>query len=128
MQVNNSLRSEEFILESYHYLNYTYTTDRIYISKLRGANIKCPIEIDRWSGTPRQFRIGYLSRSGIGEEFHYLFTCKFHEIENLRAQIYTLILWKQPRAREYKLKGLLSICNVQLHRDVSIFLKKIVKS
>ena len=88
-QINNtssgelySLFKEEFQLESY--LSKLNTCDRIQISKLMCSNFKFPIETGRWSRVPRQERICNLCRNGLGDEFHYVFTCNNTNKKNLR--------------------------------------------
>jgi hypothetical protein len=88
-QINNtssgelySLFKEEFQLESH--LSKLNTCDRIQISKLMCSNFKFPIETGRWSRVPRQERICNLCRNGLGDEFHYVFTCNNTNIKNRR--------------------------------------------
>lgn len=127
-QINNtsrgkfySLFKEEFQLESY--LLKLNTCDRIQISKLRCSNFKFPIETGRWSRVPREDRICNLCRNGLGDEFHYLFTCNNTNIKNLRDKYIPQYYTKNPT--ENKMKGMLSICHVQLYKKLSIFLKQV---
>ena len=129
-QINNSSRGEfyslfkkEFQLESY--LLKLNTCDRIHITKLRCSNLKIPIETGRWSNIPRQDRICHLCRNGLGNEFHYIFTCMYPEIRNLRAKYIPSYYATNPN--QNKMMGMLSICHVQLYKNLSTFLKLLTR-
>ena len=88
-QINNTSRGEfyslfknEFQLESY--LLKLTQGERINITKFRCSNIKFPIETGRWAGIPKENRTCDLCKSGIGNEFHFLFKCEHPEIKELR--------------------------------------------
>ena len=88
-QINNISRGEfyslfknEFQLESY--LLKLTQCERINITKFRCSNIKFPIETGRWAGIPKENRTCDLCKSGIGNEFHFLFKCEHTEIKELR--------------------------------------------
>ena len=70
---------------------------------------------------PRQDRICNLCINGSGDEFHYLFNCNNTNIKNLRDKYIPQYYIKNPS--ENKMKGMLSICHVQLYKILSIFLR-----
>lgn len=126
--VNNSSRGKfysifknEFCLESY--LIKLNQNNRLYISKLRCCNIKFPIETGRWTGIPVEDRICRLCRTNLGDEFHYLFNCKDSKVTEFRQKYIPSYYLKNPS--EIKLKGMLSICHIQLYKNLSLFLKNI---
>jgi hypothetical protein len=59
---------------------------------------------------------------GIGDEFHYLFTCKSTDINLLRCKYITPYFYNNPNV--YKMKGMPSICHVQLLTNVYKFVKE----
>ena len=81
----------------------------VYSCKLRTCNMKIPIETGRWENTPKE-------NDGIGDEFHYLFTCKSTDINLLRYKYIPSYFYNNPNV--YKMKGMLSICHVQLLTNV----------
>lgn len=118
-----SLFKLEFGLEPY--LLRLLPKDRYYISKLRCSNLKLPIETGRWAGIARENRICTLCNEGIGDEFHILFTCKNADVSALRSKFIPNYYVMNPSKKKFT--GLLSICNVQVQRKLSIFVKKIIK-
>ena len=73
-----------------------------------------PIETRRWQHIVRNDRICTFSRENIGDEFHYLFICKHELIADLRSKFI------------HKMKGLLSLCNVPLLKNICLFISKLV--
>jgi hypothetical protein len=73
-----------------------------------------PIETRRWQYIVRNDRICTFSRENIGDEFHYLFIYKHELIADLRSKFI------------HKMKGLLSLCNVPLLKNISLFISKLV--
>ena len=55
----------------------------------------------------------------IGDEFNYLFTCKSTDINLLRCKYIQPYFYNNPNV--YKMKGMLSICHVQLLTNVCKF-------
>ena len=84
-------------------------------------NIKFPIETGRWAGIPRQHRKYHLCKTGLGNEFHFLFICDHPEIKRFREKYVPQYYIANPS--ENKMKGMLTICHVQLYRNLSAFIK-----
>ena len=129
-QISNSSRGDfysifksEFNIEPY--LMRLNEGERIPITKLRCANIKFPIETGRWSGISRENRFCNLCRNFIGDEFHYLFKCENHQIQELRIKYLPEYYVRNPNIN--KLKGMLSLCHVELYKKLSIFFRKLIK-
>ena len=94
--------------------------ERNMITKFRCNNIKLPIETGRWSNTPREERICHLCNVGLGTEFHFIFECTSAGVQRLRLSIYYIRY-----ANMYKMKGLLSLCNVKVLKKLSLFISKL---
>ena len=89
------------------------------ITKFRCSNIKLPIETGRWSNTPREERICHLCNVGVGTEFHFLFECTSADVQRLRCKFTPIYCTRY--AKIYKMKGLLSLCNVKVLKKMSLF-------
>jgi hypothetical protein len=63
-------------------------------------------------------------RENIGDEFHYLFICKHELIAALRSKFIPKYYTSNPTI--HKMKGLLSLCNVPLQKNISLFISKLV--
>ena len=129
-QMNNSSRGlfyseykTEFGLEKY--LLKLNLSDRIMIAKFRCSNIKFPIETGRWNGVPKDERICNLCGNGIGDEVHYLFICQNQDIKSIREKVIPKYYIRYPSQK--KLSYMMMYCHVELYRNMSTFLRKIVK-
>lgn len=91
------------------------------MAKLRCSNLKIPIETGRWSGIPVNERTCHLCGNGLGDEFHYLFTCSKQEIKTLRQKFIPVYYSRYPA--EYKLTNLLKFCNTELYKNVASFVR-----
>ena len=113
----------EFKLEPYllklSQVNFTW------LCKLRTCNMKIPIETGRWVNMPQEKRLCKFFNDDIGDEFHYLFTCKSTGINLLRCKYISPYVYNNPNV--YKMKGMLSICHVQLLTDVCKFVREFSK-
>ena len=94
-----------------------------WLCKFRTNNIKLPIETGRWENIHRDNRVCKLCFQGIGDEFHYLFLCKHEKIDLLRSKYVPLYFSKFPSIS--KMKGLLSLCHVELLINISKFIKEL---
>ena len=92
--------------------------------KLRCSNLKLPIETGRWVNILKQNRKCHLCNLEIGNEFHYLFV-HFHKLMNYDFFFIPEYYLRNPSL--YKLKGMLSLCNVTLYRKICGFIRKIIK-
>jgi hypothetical protein len=93
--------------------------------KLRTCNLRIPIETGWWANIPRQERTCTFCNDNVGNEFHVpvFFMCNNDRIVNLR-NIYSQKYYVQyPNIT--KMSGLLSLCNVQLYKRFTIFIKKV---
>ena len=95
---------------------------RIWITKFRTSNLHLPIETGRWYNIPREERICHLCKETIGDEYHFLLVCKNENIITLRNKY--LPNYYRAYPNHAKFEGLLSICNVELYKRLSIFIKK----
>ena len=82
-----------------------------------------PIETERWYNIPREDRKCIFCGNGIGDEFHILFLCENEIVVILRNKYIPNYYRIHPSY--FKLVGLLSICNSQLYKKVSMFIRKI---
>jgi hypothetical protein len=88
--------------------------------------MKIPIETGRWENFPKEKRLCKFCNDGIGDEFHYLFTCKSTDINLLRCKyIPPYFFYNNPNV--YKMKGMLSIDHVQLLTNVCKFVRNFSK-
>jgi hypothetical protein len=88
-QINNTSRGQFYSLfkDEFHLESYLFKStqgERINITKFRCSNIKFPIETGRLACIPKENRTCDLCKSGIGNEFHFLFKCEHPEIKELR--------------------------------------------
>ena len=115
---------QEFVLEPYLLkLDYKY---RIYLTKLRASNIKFPIETGRWRKINREERICTKYIAGvIGDEFHYLFNCTNQQTVEFRNKY--IPSYYITNCNIIKMAGLLSMCHIEVLKNLSIFLKNISK-
>jgi hypothetical protein len=93
------------------------------ITKLRCNNIKLPIETGRWPNTPREERICHLCNVGLGTEFNFLFECTSADVQRLRCKCIPIYYTRY--AYMYKMKALLSLCNVKVLKKLSLFISKL---
>ena len=107
------------------YLLKLNLNDRLHLTKLRCSNLKIPVETGRWYGIPKTLRICHLCGNGIGDEYHYLFICEKQEIKNLRDKYLPNYYTVNPA--EYKLKGLLMYCHIELYKKLANFIKLLVR-
>jgi hypothetical protein len=73
----------------------------------------------------KQNRKCHLCNLEIGNEFHYLFICSYPQISEIRNKFIPEYYLRNPSL--YKLKGMLSLCNVTLYRKIYGFIRKIIK-
>ena len=78
--------------------------------------------ISRWHNIPREERIYHLCKETIGDEYHFLFVCKNENIITLRNKY--LPNYYRVYPNHAKFEGLLSICNTELYKRLSIFIRK----
>jgi hypothetical protein len=98
------------------YLSKLSVKNKINLSKFRCSNMKFPIQTGGWQNIARNDRMCTFCRENIGDEFHYLFICKHELMAALRS---TFI------PKYYTSKGLLSLCNVPLFKNISLFIIKL---
>ena len=96
---------------------------RIWITKLRASNLRIPIETGRWYDIPKDERVCTLCGQSIGDEFHLLFVCCNEYLVNLRRIYLPRYYVTYPSI--VKMNGLLSFCNVEVYKRLSLFIKKI---
>ena len=86
--------------------------------------MKIPLELGRWLNILTDEIICHLCHSSIGNEFHYLFQCQHQQIRDLRNKYIANYYVINPNM--YKLKGLLSLCNVPVLKRLSLFISKLI--
>jgi hypothetical protein len=115
-----SVFKKDFRIENY--LLRLSEQSRIWITKFKTSNLHLPIETGRWYNIPREERICHLCKETIGDEYHFLFVCKHENIITLRNKY--LPNYYRVYPNHAKLEGLLSICNTELYKRLSIFIRK----
>ena len=113
----------EFKLENY--LLKLSPNERALITKLRCCNLKIPVETGRWVNIPREERICHLCHNDIGSEYHYIFECSFPNVVDIRKKHIPSYYTKYPNFQ--KMIGLLSLCNVPVLKNLSLFISKLRK-
>ena len=113
---------KNFCLENY--LLRLGENNRLWLTKLRTSNLRLPIETGRWYNIPREDRKCTLCNDGIGDEFHLLFICKHGSIAALRNKLIPSYYTNHPSL--IKFERLLSICNTELYKRISLFIRKAV--
>ena len=106
-----------------NYLSRLSFQNRCWITKLRTSNLRLPIETGRWFKVLRENRICKLCNTNIGDEYHYLFSCKNQDVERNRRKYIPKYYKNNPNV--YKMKGMLSLCNISLSKSLAIFIKKL---
>ena len=106
-----------------NYLSRLSFQNRCWITKLRTSNLRLPIETGRWFNVLRENRICKLCNTNIGDEYHYLFSCKNQDVEHNRRKYIQKYYKYNPNV--YKMKGMLSLCNISLLKNLVIFIKKL---
>jgi hypothetical protein len=96
---------------------------RIWMTKLRASNLCIPIETGRWFNIPKDERVCTLCGQSIGDEFHLLFVCCNEYLVNMRRIYLPRYYVTYPSI--VKMYGLLSFCNVEVYKRLSLFIKKI---
>ena len=96
---------------------------RIWMTKLRASNLRIPIETGRWYNIPKDERFCTLCGQSIGDEFHLLFVCCNEYLVNMRRIYLPRYYVTYPSI--VKMNGLLSFCNVEVYKRLSLFIKKI---
>ena len=111
-----------FCLEKY--LLRLGESNRLWLTKLRTSNLRLPIETGRWYKIPREDRKCHLCNNGLGDEYHIFFICKHDSIIELRNKYIPSYYTNFPSV--IKFEGLLSICNIELYKRISLFIRKVV--
>ena len=106
-----------------NYLLRLPESNRIWITKIRTSNLRLPVETGRWHNIPREDRICSFCNENIGDEYHVLLLCKNVNTVNFRQKYLAKYYYEHPN--QYKLKGLLSLCNISVLTRLSIFIKKL---
>ena len=127
--VENSSRLEFYSICKFEfgfekYLSKLSAKNRINLSKFRCSNMKFPIETGRWQNIARNDGICTFCRDNIWDELHYLFICKHELIADLKSKFILKYYTLNPNI--HKMNGLLSLCNVPLLKNISLFISKLV--
>ena len=87
IQTWNALVNQSSSGKNYQIFKDTFTRNKYFtflsnkncrlLTALRTRNHHFPIEIGRWTSTPLNERICNLCQTDVGDEFHYILTCKF---------------------------------------------------
>ena len=77
-----------------------------------------------WQNIAGNDRMCTLCRGNIGDEFHYLFICKHQLIAALRPNFIPKYYTSNPTI--HKIKGLFSLCNGPVLKNISLFISKLV--
>lgn len=129
-QIETSSRGEFYgLFKTQHilepYLLKLYPNERRILSKFRCCNVKIPIETGRWHNIPKENRICLLCNNHIGNEFHYLFICTHPNVVSLRNRYIPTYYINNPSL--HKMKGMIMISNISLHKRLSFFIKRLSK-
>ena len=100
-------------------------TQSVLFNNIWCSNLKIAIETGRWTRISREQRLCTLCGNGVGDEYHLLFTCVHPVVSELRSKFIPNYYKTNPNMNKFG--GLLSICNVQVHKKLAIFLKKVMK-
>ena len=92
---------------------------RKYLINFRTRNHRLPIEIGRWRKIPLELRICHLCYKELGDEFHYLLSCK--RLSNLRTNYLPSYCQKNPNI--ITLQSLLTWTNSSIQKKLCIFIR-----
>ena len=102
-----------------NYLLKLSPNERALITKLRRCNLKIPVETGRWVNIPREERIRHLCHNDIGSKYH-IIECSFPNVIDIRKQKHILSYYtRYPNFP--KMIGLLSLCNVPVLTNLSVY-------
>lgn len=81
-------RNFKQLFECENYLSLVPSSVYKFILKFRTCNHKLPIEVGRYTGVDRRYRIcGICDLGDVGDEYHYLFKCSNTNLVNLRQSV-----------------------------------------
>ena len=93
----------ESLKKSFGFENYLIQLPfklRKFMIKFRTRNNKLPVEITRWNNVPLNQRLCELCSTDIGDEFHYLLTCK--SIQEIRKQYLKRYYYTNPNILQFE--------------------------
>ena len=94
---------------------------RRYLINIRTRNHRLPVETGRWRRASRQLRKCHLCNRDLGDEFHYLLSCK--RLTKLRKRYLPTYCHKNPNI--LKLQSLFSSQNINIQKKLCLFIKNI---
>ena len=107
LETNSKLDLYVTLKDSFGAEDYLNTPDykiRKAITKLRISAHKFPIEVGRYTNTPKQERICPLCNDGVGSEEHYLLNCANHKICQERNPVLNNIMSMNPNFNDMETK------------------------
>ena len=95
---NYKLFKEEF--EQSKYFRYLPSRYCKTMMRFRTRNTKLPVEIGRWNGTPLGERTCTLCHADVGDEYHYILSCKF--FKEIRSKFIPQSYFVRPNTQKFK--------------------------
>lgn len=92
------LFKEEF--EQSKYFRYLPSRYCKTMMRFRTRNTKLPVEIGRWNGTPLGERTCTLCHADVGDEYHYILSCKF--FKEIRSKFIPQSYFVRPNTQKFK--------------------------
>ena len=75
----SSGKNYKIFKEDFEHSKYVTILSNMYCKifmRFRKRNIKIPVEVGRWNGTPLDERICPFCRKDVGDEYHYILSCE----------------------------------------------------
>lgn len=120
--INYRMYKENFQINSY--FSFLSNKKCQILTAFRTRNHRLPIEVGRWSGTPMNERVCWFCNNEIGDEFHYVLTCRYFNEE--RRKYIKPFYRTHPNAVKFKL--LMNHSNKFIITNLCSFVEIIMKT
>ena len=103
VEISSSGKNYKLFKEDFEQSKYVKLLQNKYckiMMRFRTRNTKLPVEVGRWNGTPFDERICTLCQDDVGDEYHYILSCKsFKEIRPKFIRQHYLV---RPNTQKFK--------------------------
>ena len=104
-----------------NYLKIVPSKFRKFLIKIRTRNHKLPVETGRWRRASRELRKCHLCDSDIGDEYHYIMSCKM--LKDMRRKYLDSYYLSHPNT--FKFSKLMNCKSIQKLKKLCLFIQQI---